>query len=237
MRIHYLQHVPFENPGSILLWAAANKYPVSCTKLYAGGKLPKQEEFDWLVIMGGPMNIYEEEKYPWLAAEKEFIKEAIHGNKVILGLCLGGQLIADVIGGRVIRNKYMEIGWFPVTMSTQVLQYPQFSLFPERPVVFEWHGDTFVDLPAEAQLIASNEACANQAFMYGQRTYGFQFHLENLETIIRDLIDNCAEEMVQGPYVQTAEEILFHREYIKEDNQLMTGFLNALALLYEKEEI
>ncbi len=228
MRIHYLQHVPFENPGTILAWAGQRQYPISCTKFYEKDSLPEQEAFDWLVIMGGPMNIYEEEQYPWLRQEKEFIRAAIHNNKIVIGLCLGAQLIADVIGGRVIKNEYKEIGWFPVTFTKKALALPQFSFLPEQPVVFEWHGDTFVDLPEEAVLLASNAACKHQAFLYKDRVYGFQFHLENTVQIITDLIEHCAEEMIPSHYVQTAETLLEGKEYMEQDNQWMTLFLSEL---------
>lgn len=235
MRIHYLQHVPFENPGSILIWAANNNYSVTSTQLYNNEEFPEQEEFDWLVIMGGPMNIYQEDLYPWLAKEKQFIKEAIHLNKFIVGLCLGGQLIADAIGGRVIQNHCKEIGWFPVMMSDQALASPYFSFFPKNPMVFQWHGDTFVDLPKEAIMIAGNEACTNQAFLYRDRVFGFQFHLENMMTIIKDLILNCSDEMVFDLYVQSEEELISHPEYIEADNQLMTMLLTKMAIAYENE--
>ena len=232
MRIHYLQHVPFENPGTILAWAKQRQYPVSCTRFYENDHLPEQEEFDWLVIMGGPMNIYEETQYPWLIREKEFIRAAIHNNKVLIGLCLGAQLIADVIGGRVVQNEHKEIGWFPVTFTKQALSLPQFSFLPEMPVVFEWHGDTFVDLPEEAVLLASNEACKHQAFLYKDRVYGFQFHLENTVKIITDLIENCADEMKSCHYVQSAEELLAGKEYMEQDNQWMILFLSEVDSLW-----
>ncbi len=230
-----MQHVPFENPGIILNWAMEHQFPVTATKLYEETSFPNQSQFDWLIVMGGPMNIYEEEEYPWLREEKEFIRRAIDGGKVVLGLCLGAQLIADVIGGRVIKNDYKEIGWFPVTLSRQAMEYPLFSFLPENPVVFEWHGDTFVDLPEEAVLLASNEACKNQAFMYRERVYGFQFHLENTQKIIEDLLYHCAEEIQPAPYIQR-KEILSHPEYINQDNQWMFQFLTRLAVMFDKEE-
>jgi GMP synthase-like glutamine amidotransferase len=236
MRIHYLQHVPFENPGTILDWADRHNHPVTCTRLYETGVLPEQGAFDWLVIMGGPMNIYEEELYPWLAREKVFIREAIESNKVLIGLCLGAQLIADVIGGRVIQNKYKEIGWFPVTLTKAALALPEFSYLPDNPVVFEWHGDTFTDLPKEAVLLASNAACRNQAFIYKDRVYGFQFHLENTPAIINKLIKHCAEDMIPGPYVQPAEEILAGSSHMEQDNEWMTLFLTRVEELWREGE-
>jgi GMP synthase-like glutamine amidotransferase len=142
MKIHYLQHVPFENPGIILDWAERNGHIVTSTHLYKGRQFPLQSDFDWLVIMGGPMNIYQEDQYLWLAEEKAFIRASINAGKVGIGLCLGAQLLADVLGGKVARNPYTEIGWFPVRMSPQALQSDLFSFFPPAPTVFEWHGDT-----------------------------------------------------------------------------------------------
>jgi len=228
MRLHYLQHVPFENPGSILVWAEKNQYTVTSTHLYKNEILPKQSEFDWLVIMGGPMNIYEEEHYPWLAAEKDFIKKSIQQGKVIIGLCLGAQLIADVIGGKVTKNPQLEIGWFPVQLSEEARKSPLFSFFPPEPIVFEWHGDTFSILQEEAVCIAENEACKNQAFIYKKKIFGFQFHLENTVEIIRALVEHCKNEMRPGLYVQSAEELEAHAEYIEQDNQWMFCFLTQL---------
>ncbi len=234
MRLHYLQHVPFENPGSILTWAEENGHMITKTEFFKESLLPGQEEFDWLVIMGGPMNIYEEEKYPWLVKEKKFIKDTIEAGKVVMGLCLGGQLIADVIGGRVTQNPYKEIGWFPVQLSKEAKQSPLFSHFPERPVVFEWHGDIFSSLPETAVLLARNEACAHQAFRYRSRVFGFQYHLENTFEIIKGLAENCGEELVPDTYVQTEKELLSHPEYIKQDNEWMALFLDRLEKMYEE---
>lgn len=237
MRLHYLQHVPFENPGSILAWAENNEYPVTGTHLYKNDKLPDQEEYDWLIVMGGPMNIYEEDKYHWLIEEKKFIKKAIDENKIVIGLCLGGQLIADILGGRVVKNPHTEIGWFPVTMSDQALSYPWFSHMPKQPMVFEWHGDTFIDLPKEVVLLAENKACKNQAFQYKNRVFGFQFHLENTLDIIENLIKNCSNEMIPALYIQTAEELRARIDNIQQDNKWMSLFLTKLASVSLEELI
>lgn len=237
MRIHYLQHVPFENPGIILNWSATNQHQVTCTRLYEDHSFPELKEFDWLIIMGGPMNIYEEDEYSWLKEEKQFIQSAIKDNKLMIGLCLGAQLIADVIGGRVIKNPCKEIGWFPVTFTKEAQNLPQFSFLPEQPVVFEWHGDTFVDLPKETTHLAYNEACRNQAFAYGSRIFGFQFHMENTWEIISDLMKYCAEELVQDQYIQSKDKITEGRNFIKQDNEWMLLFLSKLEQLYKEGEI
>ena len=237
MRIHYVQHVPFENPGSILTWAKENGHSLSHTQLYKGEKLPGVDSFDILVIMGGPMNIYEDALYPWLTPEKLFIRQAIDHGKILIGLCLGAQLIADVIGGKVTRNPQKEIGWFPVQFRKEARLSPLFSFFPEAPMVFEWHGDTFSLLPDEALCIAENDVCRHQAFVYKNRVFGFQFHLENTESILRGLIEHCSAELTEGPCIQSAEEILSHPEYIAQDNVWMSQFLTQLTKKIEAGEI
>lgn len=237
MRLHYLQHVPFENPGSILTWARENGHVVTNTRLYQNDPLPGQRDFDWLVVMGGPMNIYEEDLYPWLAAEKRFIRQTIEAGKVVIGLCLGGQLIADVIGGKVTQNPCKEIGWLPIRLSEQARISPLFSFFPEQPIVFQWHGDTFSVLPQDAACIAQSDACKHQAFIYKNRVFGFQYHLENTPEIIADLVKHCGEEMVPGAYVQTPEELLSHPEYVEQNNRWMALFLTQLEEMYREGEL
>jgi GMP synthase-like glutamine amidotransferase len=159
-----------------LTWAKNHGWGLSNTCLYdypkGGVPFPLIRDFDWLVIMGGPMNAYEEAEYPWLAEEKVFIKHAVDQGKLIIGLCLGAQLLSCVLGGEVTRNPRKEIGWFPVSLSPEVRSLPLFSFLPEKPVVFQWHGDTF-SIPPEAVLLAESEACKNQAFMYRDRILPF----------------------------------------------------------------
>ena len=119
MNIHYLQHVPFEDLGSIKNWAKIRGHRVTATRFYRAEPLPFLDELDWLIIMGGPMNIYEEDKYPWLGHEKRFIEEVIKTDKVVLGICLGAQLIADVLGVRIYENIHKEIGWFPIQLTSE----------------------------------------------------------------------------------------------------------------------
>ena len=112
MNIHCIQHVPFENPGSIGDWIKHKGYRLSTTRLYGGESLPDIDPIDWVIIMGGPMGIYDEDKYPWLKEEKVFIKNALDKGKVVIGICLGAQLIAGVLGAKIYKNRYREIGYF-----------------------------------------------------------------------------------------------------------------------------
>ena len=227
MKLHYLQHVPFENPGSILTWAYETNFEVTKTLMFQDEDLPGYDDYDWLVVMGGPMNIYDHENYPWLVREKLFIKKAIDSGKLVIGLCLGGQLIADVIGGKVTKNPQLEIGWFPISFKGDTKSSTFFSFLPDEPTVFHWHGDTFSKLPENAECIAKSDACDNQAFVYKERVFGFQFHLETTKKIINDLVLNCADEMIPGPYVQSKNQLL-NTSNIKQTNEWMDSFLNKL---------
>lgn len=212
MKLHYIQHVQFEGPANVLGWAEKLGWQISATHLYRQEKLPDPGEIDWLVVMGGPMNIYEEKEYPWLAAEKRFIGEAIEKNKTVLGICLGAQLIADVLGGRVVRNRYKEIGWFPVSLRPEGTQSVPFRGFPNQFPALHWHGDTFSQPPGTVML-AESQACPAQAFSFnGGRVVALQFHLESSVESVRALIENCSDELVAGEYIQSAEAILSNKE-------------------------
>jgi GMP synthase-like glutamine amidotransferase len=212
MRLHYIQHVPFEGPANIESWAKEQNWEISCTHLYRGDKLPSPEQLDWLVVMGGPMNVYEEDVYPWLDSEKKLIRECVEKNKIVLGICLGAQLIADVLGGRVVRNLHKEIGWFPVNLLPPGPSSIPFGGLPEEFVALHWHGDTF-SLPPGSIMLAESEACQAQAFSHNSgRVLGLQFHLESSVESVRSLIQNCSDELVEGKYIQTADAILEPRE-------------------------
>jgi GMP synthase (glutamine-hydrolysing) len=212
MRIHYLQHVPFEGLGNIENWALLRGHQISDTQLYNNDPLPEPEEFDWLIVMGGPMNIYEEDKFPWLAREKTFIRDAIDAGKIVLGVCLGAQLIASVLGAKIHKNQYPEIGWFNVWLTDAASKSMAFRRLPERFTAFHWHGDTF-DLPPGATRIAESDACRNQAFECDGRVIGLQFHIDTTLESIRRLVEHCGNELVPGEYVQSEEEMLAgHRE-------------------------
>ena len=205
MRIHCLQHVPFEGPARIAHWAAARGHELSVSHLYAGDPLPALDRFERLIVMGGPMSVHDERDHPWLVAEKRFLRAAIEAGKRVLGVCLGAQLIAAALGARVYRNTKKEIGWFPV----HGVPSPHASsfAFPSAVDVFHWHGETF-DLPGNAVRLARSEACENQAFEIDDRVIGLQFHLEATPRSVRDLVEHCRDELVPSPYIQTEERIL-----------------------------
>lgn len=208
MRIHVIQHVSFEAPAHILSWAKSRNCTVTVSHLYAGDELPDLAEFDLLIIMGGPMSVHDEDAFPWLLTEKEFLKEVLRSaEKGVLGICLGAQLIAECAGAEVIPAKEKEIGWFDVHVKKPV-DNSFFDLFPSPLKVLHWHGETFT-LPKEARLLASSEVCTNQAFQIGDRVLALQFHLEMDSFALKTICKECAEEVVVGRrFIQTGEVML-----------------------------
>jgi len=227
VKIHYLQHVPFEGLAQIKPWANDGNHQLGGTHLYKNEPLPQRDHFDWLIILGGPMNLYEEETYPWLVEEKRLIEEAIAHHKTVLGICLGAQLIAHVLGARVYPSPYPEIGWFPITKTAQASHHSVFSWLPNNFNAFHWHGDTF-DIPRCATHLAYSGGCQHQAFAYGNQVFGLQFHLESTQQSIQQLLYHCGDDLQKGPYVQTIQEILSDEGQFQSTHSTLDIFLNQL---------
>lgn len=230
LRLHYLQHVSFEGPGYIETWAKQNKHTLKSTKFYKQEKLPDLDTFDWLIIMGGPMSVGDEADFAWLKPEKQFIQSAISAGKTVLGICLGAQLIASVLGARVYPNMKKEIGWFPVTPTDDAIENNILKNIPTTMTVLHWHGDTF-DIPDGAVHLIKTEICQNQAFIHHDRVLGLQFHLEATPETLEQMMENCREELVADDFVQTETEILSNSSYCASNNKHLTAILDNLALL------
>ncbi|MFP5504596.1 MAG: type 1 glutamine amidotransferase [Gammaproteobacteria bacterium] len=228
MHIHFLQHVPFEGLASIRSWIERGGHTVGCTRLYAGDGFPRPETVDFLIVMGGPMGVHDIEQYPWLVAEKGFLRAVIGAGKRVLGICLGAQLIADVFGARVYPNRQKEIGWFPVTRSEDAEASMLGRLLPAEFMAFHWHGDTF-DLPPGAVHLGSSAVCRHQAYAVGERILGLQFHLETTPESARELIEHAGDELVDAPTIQTADAMLADGTRFDDLNRLMFTLLDALA--------
>jgi GMP synthase-like glutamine amidotransferase len=227
MRAHFFQHVGFEGLGSINSWLDSYGANITSTRLFEEAKFPKESDIDLLIVMGGPMSVNDEGLYPWLAAEKRFIKEMIDREKAVLGVCLGAQLIANALGAWVYPNPEKEIGWFPIK-SVLPPEEDQAFRFPDECVVFHWHGETF-DLPYGAIPLVSSEACKNQAFQIRSRVIGLQFHLEVTPQSVRELVNGCRHELIPGNYVQS-EEVIFSAppDRFSKINSLMNEVLSFL---------
>ena len=229
MRIHIFQHVPFEGPAGIESWADDKGHTLTTTRFFENDAPPNIDDLDWLVVMGGPMNIYEEDQYPWLKAEKAVLGKAISAGKTVIGICLGAQLIAAVLGAEVFRGEHKEIGWFPIELSPAGEESEIFGFLPKRFPVFHWHGDTFT-LPAGAVHLAQSEGCENQAFLYDGRVLGLQFHLESTPASVRDIVRHCRNEIVPAKYVQSADAMLFvPSTYFQRINEALFGIFERLV--------
>ena len=228
INIHTFMHVPFEGLGCIEQWIKDNNHFASYTRFYESYKLPDMDSIDWLIVMGGPMGVYDESIYPWMAEEKSFIRQAIESGKTVIGICLGSQLIAEVLGAKVYPNRQKEIGWFPINLSEQAKANALFDGFENSFPVFHWHGDTF-DLPADSTHLISSETTKNQAFLYNDKVLGLQFHFEVTEQTLKGMVDNGMNELLESDTVQSADQILKHSQNIAVNNERMFQILDYLA--------
>jgi GMP synthase (glutamine-hydrolysing) len=177
--------------------------------------------------MGGPMGVENENKFPWLIKEKDFISETIRRNKKVLGICLGAQLIASALGAKVYPNAQKEIGWFPVRVTPDGKLSSLFKNIPQQFTAFHWHGDTF-DLPVGARWLAESEACRHQAFSFDKHVLGLQFHLKVERHNVELLVQNCENELQKVPFIQSAESMLNAKHCFDEIHQNMDHILDRL---------
>jgi GMP synthase (glutamine-hydrolysing) len=139
-----------------------------------------------LIVLGGPMAVYQQDRYPFLATESGLVERAVAAGRPVLGICLGAQLIASVLGARVYAGERREVGWGPITLTDEGRDDPVFGLMEPTLTVFHMHGDTY-ELPADARNLARSALYEQQAFRWGDLVYGLQFHLEFTDTMIQRL--------------------------------------------------
>ncbi len=236
MRVHVIRHVPFEGPGLIASWAEARGHELT-SSFALTEEFPPPREVDLLVVMGGPMDADDEVASPWLTAEKRWIVEVISEGRLVIGVCLGAQILAELVGGAIRRNEHREIGWFPVTLTSAGASDPVFSAFPDQAVVGLWHGDTF-SLPADIEPALSTPACRNQAFSAeGGRVVALQFHLEWAPNDVELLLEHCAGEIASGPYMQSAHELMQGaRSYSGAAGEALYALLDRMEALGPRED-
>ena len=180
-----IEHVPHERLGTFepaLTAAGATLRPFRVFE--PGARWPSMAEVDGLVIMGGPMSVYQPKQYPWITKEMALLREALNRKIPILGVCLGAQMLAQALEAQVHAAPAKEIGWYPLMREPGADGDPLMEAFGQTETVFQWHGDTF-SLPKDAVRLASSPLCPEQGFRYGTSAYGLQFHLEVTEAMIR----------------------------------------------------
>jgi GMP synthase (glutamine-hydrolysing) len=226
-----IKHVEVEGPGLIEYCLNQERIPHQVLSLNSDVRFPKLDSFTHLVFLGGPMNVYEEDRYPFLREEDLFIKEAIQRGKSILGICLGAQLMAKALGAKVFKASVKEIGWYDVSLTEIGSQDSLFSDLPKTFPVFQWHEDTF-EIPKAGKLIATSSPVPHQAFRYGEKVYGLQFHLEVTEEMIQGWMETYEEEFkgLQLPPPFSKAEIMTEtgikiETSIRRGISLLTNFL------------
>jgi GMP synthase-like glutamine amidotransferase len=226
MRACILQHVPFEGPAYIGRWLLEHDVSRGTVRLYRDEELPSPEDFDLLVVLGGPMSVNDVERYPWLRRETALIAQAIEAGRGVLGVCLGAQLIAPALGARVGPGPEREIGWFVVRRDRKSDPENAFGLPDEFPAL-HWHGEA-CQLPAGCGRLASTEVCRNQVYCKGQNVLAIQCHLEFRPESVSSLADNCTGDLSPGRWVQDEARMLADETLLDSANRLMGSILDRL---------
>ncbi len=236
----FIKHIDIEGPGTIADFLEDNKIPYMAVDLSSGDKLPQlKKAFQAVICLGGPMNVYEEEKYPFLKEEDNWLQKVVIEDVPFLGVCLGAQLIAKATGARVTKNPEKEIGWYKIVLSDAGLNDPLFKDFPEVFKVFQWHGDTF-GIPAGGKRLAFAERCQNQTLKFGRNVYGIQFHVEITKDMIIQWSDAYKGELesLKG-IVSDKQKMLedygrLEQMYTKQAETFYVNFFGAAGSLKKK---
>ena len=225
--ILFIKHIDIEGPGTIGDFLEDNKISYDCIDLSNGDRLPGLKNlFQAIICLGGPMNVYEVEKYPFLSEEDTFLKKVVEEEIPFLGICLGAQLIAKATGAKVARNPVKEIGWYKIVLNDNGLNDDLFKHFPEIFNIFQWHGDTF-GIPSGGKRLAFSELCQNQALKYGRNIYGIQFHVEVTKDMIAQWADAYKAELeaLKG----SASD---KKKMLDDYGKLERGFMKQAELFY-----
>lgn len=229
-----LKHICLEGPAMLGAFFRQRGWNIEEVNLDRG-EFPNKsaEEYDLILILGGPMGVNEEDKYPFLAPEIEYIKKSLKTEVPIVGICLGAQLIAKALGAPVYKNRAVEIGWYEIYLTDAALSDPVLKGLPERFYAFHWHGDTF-DLPKNAVLLASSRLCKNQIVRFKPNVYGFQCHFELDDVSIREWLIGYEEEIRSLKTIISPEKILsdtkvIFPEYKNISSRLFENLLQRLS--------
>jgi GMP synthase (glutamine-hydrolysing) len=205
-KILIIKHVSNEGPGLIKTFFENQGWSVELVDFSGGDVLPGDlNGIAAVVILGGPMNVYEEEKYPFLKKEDDFISRLLVEEIPFLGICLGAQLLSKACQGRVFKSDTEEIGWYTVNVTREGRRDILFYGLPARLTVFQWHGDTF-EIPEGGKLLVQGKTCNNQAFKVGHYAYGLQFHIEITPDMVNSWMEDQKDKVNTKRIKRIAEE-------------------------------
>ncbi len=228
LKIHCFMHVPFEGPGLIEAWIKEHGHQLNLTRFYESDALPDPTSTDMLIIMGGPMNVFDYHMHTWMEDEIDWVAGFIKTGKPVLGICLGAQIMATALGSEVYPGKEKEIGWYNIRFLPSMGDYKICKTLPSARKVFHWHGDTF-HIPKGAIRIAESNLFPNQGFIYEGHVIALQFHLEVTPTNVKALVENCRDELVPAPSIQTEKELLDEAMVTDENRLLLFRMLDYLS--------
>jgi GMP synthase (glutamine-hydrolysing) len=230
--VRVLQHVAPEGPGRIARALEARGFSIAVTRIDLGEPVPRNlDGAAALVVMGGPMGVYEADRFPHLRDEQKLIESALRDGVPMLGVCLGSQLLAATLGARVYPGEQKEIGWFPVGLKKDAIADPLFATAPGSFWALHWHGDVF-DLPPDTVSLARSDLTEHQAFRFEKNAYGFLFHLEasaeHVQGMAAAFADDLAQDGIDGAaLVATARDM--DQDAATVANLVFTGFAERVA--------
>jgi GMP synthase (glutamine-hydrolysing) len=229
-----LQHIQCEPPGIIANALEYAGITAKCVRTFNGEQVPREMGVaSGLIVMGGPMGVYDQDRYPFLRDEMRLIDQALREEKPLLGICLGSQLLAAVLGAEVKKGNKKEIGWYPVTPA-ETTEHDRLWKDVRGPfVAYHWHGDVF-DLPYGASLLASSRLSECQAYRYGRTAYGFLFHMEVTDRIINDMLSTFTDELHEEA-INPDEILRASREHLPQLQKIGKSVFPRWAGLVERQ--
>ncbi|MCQ9207077.1 MAG: type 1 glutamine amidotransferase [Omnitrophica bacterium] len=227
-----VKHIDIEGPGIYAEFLKNAKHETITVELARGEELPTDfERIEAVITLGGPMNVYEEEKHPFLEQELKFLRRTVKAEIPLMGICLGAQMIAKACGAKISKADNKEIGWHRVRLTDKGLKDPLFEGLGRELEVFQWHEDQF-DVPEEGFLLAESDICP-QAFKVGKNAYGLQFHYEVTPQMIERWIEEYDyrkdSEGRVGAQHMLIDAHKKEKEFLKIGQQVIRNFLRIIA--------
>lgn len=232
MKILFISHTDFEIPTYIRLWAKENDFALSYCGPFKGDVLPQISKFDWLILMGGTQCLLELDRTPFLRDEICFVKKTIEASKIVLGFCLGAQIIGEACGAKTEASPHKEIGVFPIKLTAHGQKDPLLAGLPQIFPVTHWHK-YMPGIPKNAKILATSEGCPRQIIRYSSKVYGFQCHPEVTPEDIQKAISYFEEDLCPGLYVQSKDDFL--KNDFSSINNMMISILNNLVSFCKNE--